>query len=79
MDAIASSATVSFRKMVDRKSGWSALVKSDSFQKSDYKKLKYLNFSTLKIDQKRVLINRKYSLKPADQYQQLTLIDTKLT
>ena len=29
MDAIASSATVSFRKMVDRKSGWSALVKSD--------------------------------------------------
>ena len=79
MDAIASSATVSFRKMVDRESGWSALVKSDSFQKSDYKKLKYLNFSTLKIDQKRVLINRKYSLKPADQYQKVTIIDTKMT
>ena len=55
MDAIVSSVTVSF---INRKSGWSflILIKLDIFQKSDFIKLKYLNLSTLKIDQKRISV-----------------------
>ena len=53
MDAIVSSVTVSF---INSKSGrsFSILIKLDIFQKSDSKKLKYLNLKTLKIDQKRI-------------------------
>jgi len=55
MDAIVSSVTVSF---IYRKSGRSflILIKLDIFQKSDFIKLKYLNLSTLKIDQKRISV-----------------------
>ena len=53
MDAIVSSVTVSF---INSKSGrsFSILIKLDIFQKSDSKKLKYLNLKTLQIDQKRI-------------------------
>ena len=55
MDAIVSSVTVSF---IYRKSGRSFLnlIKLDTFQKSDSIKVKYLNLSTLKIDQKGISV-----------------------